>query len=68
LVPEWVAPGPPPARSTSPTAAAQGAYSPFDEPFFLSLNQAMGAIGNQYDASTVPERVTTQIDYVRIWK
>jgi beta-glucanase (GH16 family) len=53
---------------SSATAAAQGAYSPFDKPFFLSLNQAMGAIGNQYDASTVPERVTTQIDYVRIWK
>lgn len=48
--------------------AGQGQYSPFDKPFFLSLNQAMGDLGNLYDPALVPDRVTTQVDYVRIWK
>jgi hypothetical protein len=30
--------------------------------------QGMGAAGNEYDPALVPDRVTTQIDYVRIWK
>jgi len=48
--------------------AFQGANAPFDHPFYLSLNQAMGAVGNEYDPDLVPDRVTTQIDYVHIWK
>ncbi|MCZ4498273.1 MAG: glycoside hydrolase family 16 protein [Marmoricola sp.] len=53
---------------SSITASFQGKNSPFDQPFYLSLNQAMGAIGNEYDPDLVPDRVTTLIDYVRIWK
>ena len=47
---------------------AHGRYSPFDKPFYLALNQAMGALGNEYDPAVMPERITTLIDYVRIWK
>ncbi|MFL6022101.1 MAG: family 16 glycosylhydrolase [Marmoricola sp.] len=46
----------------------QGKYSPFDKPFFLALTQAMGTTGNEYDPNVVPDKVTTQVDYVRIWK
>lgn len=46
----------------------QGKNSPFDHPFYLAMNQAMGTTGNEYDTALVPDRVTTQIDYVRIWK
>ncbi len=53
---------------SSAAANAQGQYSPFDQPFYLSLNQAMGTAGNAYDPSVVPDKVTTLIDYVRIWK
>lgn len=53
---------------SSAAAAFQGRYSPFDHPFYLSLNQAMGTVGNEYDPALVPDRVTTQVDYVRIWK
>ncbi|MFL6158913.1 MAG: family 16 glycosylhydrolase [Marmoricola sp.] len=53
---------------SSAAAAFQGKYSPFDKPFYLSLTQAMGTTGNVYDPAVVPEKVTTQIDYVRIWK
>lgn len=42
--------------------------APFDHPFYLALNQAMGTIGNDYDADQVPDRLTTQVDYVRVWK
>lgn len=53
---------------SSAARAFQGANAPFDHPFYLSMNQAMGALGNEYDDALVPDRVTTQIDYVRIWK
>lgn len=53
---------------SSVAAGFQGKNSPFDKPFYLALNQAMGTVGNEYDADLVPETVTTQIDYVRIWK
>lgn len=48
--------------------AGEGSPAPFDHPFFLSLNQAMGSIGNEYVPGTLPERITTEIDYVRIWR
>lgn len=53
---------------SSIAAPFQGKNSPFDQPFYLSLNQAMGTVGNDYDPDLVPDRVTTKIDYVRIWK
>lgn len=53
---------------SSATALLQGRNSPFDHPFYLSMNQAMGTTGNEYDPALVPNRVTTQVDYVRIWK
>jgi beta-glucanase (GH16 family) len=53
---------------SSVTAGAQGSTAPFDKPFYLAMNQAMGTTGNLYDPDVVPATVTTQIDYVRIWK
>jgi beta-glucanase (GH16 family) len=53
---------------SSALATLYGKTSPFDKPFFLSLTQAMGTTGNVYDTTLVPDKVTTQIDYVRIWK
>ncbi len=53
---------------SSGTALVQGRDSPFDHPFYLSMNQAMGTTGNEYDPVLVPNQVTTQVDYVRIWK
>lgn len=53
---------------SSAVALLQGKYSPFDQPFYLALTQAMGTTGNLYDPAVVPDRVTTEIDYVRIWK
>lgn len=52
----------------SSLVAGAGSPAPFDKPFYLSLNQAMGALGNVYDPSQVPGRLTTKIDYVRVWK
>ena len=40
---------------------------PFDQPFMLSLTQALGIEGNAFDGST-PLPATTTVDYVRIWK
>lgn len=53
---------------SSALAAVQGEYSPFDQPFYLSMFQGMGALNNEYDPAVVPDKVTTQVDYVRIWK
>lgn len=53
---------------SSALAALHGRYSPFDQPFFLALTQAMGTTGNLYDTDTVPDKVSTLVDYVRIWK
>ncbi|MDT0202522.1 glycoside hydrolase family 16 protein [Nocardioides sp. AE5] len=44
------------------------ANAPFDHPFFLALTQMMGTTGNEYDPAVMPARVTTQVDYVRIWQ
>ncbi len=46
----------------------EGSPAPFDHPFYLALNQAMGTVGNQYDPDLVPARLTTQVDYVRVWR
>ena len=52
----------------STVLAGSGSTAPFDHPFYLALNQAMGTIGNEYDADQVPDRLTTQVDYVRVWR
>ncbi|WP_370289175.1 family 16 glycosylhydrolase [Nocardioides sp.] len=52
----------------STVGGVQGQYGPFDKPFYLNLNQAMGTTGNEYDPNVVPDKVTTQIDYVRVWQ
>lgn len=52
----------------SSLVAGEGSPSPFDHPFYLALYQAMGTLGNIYDPALVPSRLTTQVDYVRIWQ
>jgi beta-glucanase (GH16 family) len=42
---------------------------PFDQPFFVSLTQALGGVGtNPFTPGTTPLPATLQIDYVRVWK
>ena len=41
---------------------------PFNQPFFLSLTQALGIGANAFNAATTPLPATTQVDYVRVWK
>ena len=41
--------------------------APFDQPFFLTLTQALGVSGNAPTAAT-PLPATTLVDYVRAWK
>ena len=43
-------------------------YSYRDQPFIVSLTQALGVGTNAFDPSTTPLPATTQIDYVRVWK
>ncbi len=44
-----------------------GGPAPFDEPFFISLTQALGIGANAVTAAT-PLPATTQIDWARVWK
>ena len=41
---------------------------PFDQPFMLSLTQALGIDSNAFVDGTTPLPATTTVDYVRIWK
>jgi beta-glucanase (GH16 family) len=41
---------------------------PFDQPFFISLTQALGTGTNTFSPSTTPLPATTSVDYVRVWK
>jgi beta-glucanase (GH16 family) len=41
---------------------------PFDQPFIISLTQALGIGGNAFDPATTPLPATTVVDYVRVWK
>jgi beta-glucanase (GH16 family) len=41
---------------------------PFNQPFFISLTQALGTGTNTFDPSRTPLPATTSIDYVRVWK
>lgn len=42
--------------------------SPFDQPYFLILTQALGIGNNQFVPATTPLPATTRIDWVRVWK
>jgi beta-glucanase (GH16 family) len=41
---------------------------PFDQPFFISLTQALGVGTNAFNPSSTPLPATTSIDYVRVWQ
>ena len=41
--------------------------APFDQPFIMSLTQALGIDSNAFDPNTTPLPATTQIDWVRVW-
>lgn len=51
-------------------AATQGSTAPFDQPFFLSLTQALGVNnGLSTNGTTASTPMgTTHVDYVRVWK
>ncbi|HEX4191308.1 MAG TPA: glycoside hydrolase family 16 protein [Marmoricola sp.] len=53
---------------SSALGVAQGSTAPFDKAFFLCLTQAMGTLNNSLKPGTVSLPVTTEIDYVRVWK
>jgi beta-glucanase (GH16 family) len=42
--------------------------APFDKPFVVYLSQVMGSGSNEFDASATPLPLTTEIDWVRVWK
>ena len=42
--------------------------SPFDQPFFVALSQALGSSPNAFLPSATPLPATTQVDWVRVWK
>jgi beta-glucanase (GH16 family) len=42
--------------------------APFDQPFLISLTQALGVGTNAFDPSSTPLPATTSVDYVRVWK
>ncbi len=44
------------------------ASHPFDQPFIISLTQALGIGTNQFDPATTPLPAATVVDYVRVWK
>jgi beta-glucanase (GH16 family) len=47
--------------------SVQGA-SPFNQPYFVALTQALGMGKNAFDPATTPLPATTQVDWVRVWK
>jgi beta-glucanase (GH16 family) len=44
-----------------------GGGPPFNQPFFLSLTQALGVVPNAYIPNVTPLPATTQIAWVRAW-
>jgi beta-glucanase (GH16 family) len=42
--------------------------SPFNQPFFLNLTQALGITNNAFDPANTPLPATTQVDWVHIYK
>jgi beta-glucanase (GH16 family) len=49
-------------------ASGLGGAAPFDQPFFVSLTQALGIGTNAFNPATTPLPATTSIDYVRVWR
>jgi beta-glucanase (GH16 family) len=45
----------------------QSAPEPFDQPFMISLTQALGINTNQFEPGITPLPATTSIDWVRVW-
>ncbi len=41
---------------------------PFDQPFIVSLTQALGIGENGFNPATTPLPATMQVDYVRVWR
>jgi beta-glucanase (GH16 family) len=41
---------------------------PFNQPFFISLTQALGIGTNAFNPRITPLPATTSVDYVRVWK
>ncbi|MGP0032129.1 MAG: family 16 glycosylhydrolase [Acidimicrobiales bacterium] len=46
--------------------APQG--TPFDQPMFINLTQALGIGSNNFNPATTPLPATTEIKYVRVWQ
>jgi beta-glucanase (GH16 family) len=42
--------------------------APFDQPFMISLTQALGIDSNAFVPGVTPLPATTTVDYVRVWK
>lgn len=42
--------------------------APFDKPFVLYLSQVLGSGSNAFSADSTPLPLTTEIDWVRVWK
>jgi beta-glucanase (GH16 family) len=42
--------------------------APFDQPFMISLTQALGIDSNAFLPDVTPLPATTTVDYVRVWK
>jgi beta-glucanase (GH16 family) len=42
--------------------------APFDQPFMISLTQALGIDSNAFVPGSTPLPATTTVDYVRVWK
>jgi beta-glucanase (GH16 family) len=40
---------------------------PFDQPFMISLTQALGILTNQFEPGQTPLPATTQVSWVRVW-
>jgi beta-glucanase (GH16 family) len=53
--------------SWTPAAPLAGSQ-PFDQPFLISLTQALGVGTNAFDPATTPLPATTEVDYVHVWK
>ena len=52
-----------------PTPAAPlSSPQPFDQPFFISLTQALGVAPNRYVSGVTQLPATTLVDYVRAWE
>lgn len=48
--------------------SAQGGTAPFNQPFFMTLTQALGIGTNAVQPGVTPLPATTTVDWVHIWK